>query len=263
MKNPVQAKKHLGQHFLVDLNIAHKIVDALSGTTHPVLEVGPGTGILTHLLLKRNFSHFVAIDLDIESIEFLKNQFPAHQENFLYADFLKYDLKKLFGEEDFNIIGNFPYNISGPILFKVLDYCDHIEEVVGMFQKEVVERIVSVPGNKQYGILSVLLQAYFEVEMLFTVSNKVFVPPPKVQSAVLRLRRKKKAPEVDFPLFKDVVKTAFNQRRKTLKNALKKFNFPNTIDVNNMMLLRAERLSFEDFIFLSNSIISIRDKHRK
>jgi len=254
MKNPVQAKKHLGQHFLADPNIARKIVNALSENSLQVLEVGPGTGILTRMLIEKKFTNFQAIDLDQESIDFLKNELPEQEESFLYADFLKYDLKSLFGDDNFSIIGNFPYNISGPILFKVLDYRVQVDEVVGMFQKEVVERIVSAPGSKQYGILSVLLQAYYDVEMLFTVSNKVFVPPPKVQSAVLRLRRKENIPEVAFSVFKDLVKTAFNQRRKTLRNALKKFDFHTIEEIEEMLQLRAERLGFEDFVVLVNHI---------
>ncbi len=254
MKKSVQAKKHLGQHFLADRNIARKIVNALSADFRNVLEVGPGTGILSELLLSRDLDNYFAIDLDKESVDFLQTQYAANKENFIYGDFLKFDLRELFGETDFCVIGNFPYNISGPILFRILDYRQQIPEAVGMFQKEVVERIVSPPGSRQYGILSVLLQTYFEVEMLFSVSNKVFVPPPKVQSAVLRLRRKKETVAADYFLLKDVVKSAFQQRRKTLRNALKKFDFIAPEEVEPYMPLRAEQLSYQDFIFLSQRV---------
>ncbi len=250
MRKSVRAKKHLGQHFLADRNIARKIVDALSGDFQNVLEVGPGTGILTEFLLAKNIENYFGIDLDKESVDFLQEEYSGYKSRFIYADFLKFDLQKLYKEEDFCVIGNFPYNISGPILFRILDYREQIPEAVGMFQKEVVERIISPPGTKQYGILSVLLQTYYETEMLFRVSNKVFVPPPKVQSAVLRLRRKESPDDISFPLLKDIVKTAFQQRRKTLRNALKKFPINTSDEIARFLSLRAEQLSSQDFLQL-------------
>ena len=251
----VKAKKHLGQHFLTDKNIARKIVNSLNPNTKALLEVGPGTGILTKIILEKNITPFFAIELDSESVEYLKTGI-LKEEQIIQADFLKYDLNVLFGNKPFSITGNFPYNISGRILFKVLEYREQLEEVVGMFQKEVVQRITAKSGTKQYGILSVLLQTYFEAEHLFNVSPGVFLPPPKVQSAVLRLRRKDHLPDIPFQQLKTLVKAAFNQRRKTLRNALKPFRFHPSERLVSLMNMRAEQLSCEDFIFLAGQILS-------
>ena len=250
----VQPKKHLGQHFLKDENIAQKIVDSLSQETQNVIEVGPGTGVLTKFLMKK-VENLYLIEIDRESIPVLKNQFPKLANRIIHADFLKYDIKGLFNGP-FSIIGNFPYNISTQILFRALEYRNEVREVVGMFQKEVGERIASPPGSKKYGIISVLLQIYFDIEYLFTVDENVFYPPPKVKSAVIRLRRNDVIhPGCDEKLLVSLVKTAFNQRRKMLRNPLKIFKFVDNEDIANLMTKRAEQLSKEDFIFLTNSIV--------
>ncbi len=249
----VKPKKHLGQHFLKDENIAQKIVGSLSSETENVIEVGPGTGVLTKFLIEKTENLYL-VEIDRESIPVLKNQFPSLANRIIQADFLKYDIKELFNGP-FSIIGNFPYNISTQILFKALDYRNEVREVVGMFQKEVAERIASPPGSKKYGILSVLLQIYFDIEYLFTVDENVFYPPPKVKSAVIRLRRNDVThPGCDEKLLVSLVKVAFNQRRKMLRNPLKIFKFVDNEDVANLMTKRAEQLSKEDFIFLVNSI---------
>jgi 16S rRNA (adenine1518-N6/adenine1519-N6)-dimethyltransferase len=219
----VKPKKHLGQHFLTDIEIAENIVSNLSAPLPltEVLEIGPGMGILTKLLLLRKDIKLSVIDIDNESVEFLKREIPELKNRIIHHDFLQLKLTDHFSEQ-VAIIGNFPYNISSQILFKVLDDKELIPEVVGMFQKEVAIRIASKPGNRDYGILSVLMQAWYNVEYLFTVDEHVFNPPPKVKSGVLRFTRKQtdlpKSPEKTFRM---VVKTAFNQRRKTLRNALK------------------------------------------
>lgn len=249
----VQPKKHLGQHFLKDINIALKIVDSLSAETQNIIEVGPGTGVLTKFLIEKK-KNLLLIEIDEESINYLNNQYPELSEKIIRADFLKYQLSGLF-KGSFSIIGNFPYNISTQILFHALEYKNEIIEVIGMFQKEVAERIASPPGSKKYGILSVLLQIYFDIEYLFTVNENVFYPPPKVKSAVIRLRRNDvKDPGCDEKQLTDLVKTAFNQRRKTLRNALKKFTFIDSDEITHTLTKRAEQLSKEDFIFLVNSI---------
>ena len=249
----VKPKKHLGQHFLKDENIAQKIVGSLSAETENVIEVGPGTGVLTKFLIEKTKNLYI-VEIDRESIPVLKNQFPTLANKIIQADFLKYDILGLFNGT-FSIIGNFPYNISTQILFRALEYRNEVREVVGMFQKEVAERIASPPGSKKYGILSVLLQIYFDIEYLFTVDENVFYPPPKVKSAVIRLRRNDVThPGCDEKLLVSLVKAAFNQRRKMLRNPLKIFKFVENDDVANLMTKRAEQLSKEDFIFLVNSI---------
>lgn len=249
----VKPKKHLGQHFLKDENIAQKIVGSLSAETENVIEVGPGTGVLTKFLIEKTKNLYI-VEIDRESIPVLKNQFPTLANKIIQADFLKYDIIGLFNGP-FSIIGNFPYNISTQILFRALEYRNEVREVVGMFQKEVAERIASPPGSKKYGILSVLLQIYFDIEYLFTVDENVFYPPPKVKSAVIRLRRNDVThPGCDEKLLVSLVKAAFNQRRKMLRNPLKIFKFVENDDVANLMTKRAEQLSKEDFIFLVNSI---------
>jgi 16S rRNA (adenine1518-N6/adenine1519-N6)-dimethyltransferase len=250
----VQPKKHLGQHFLKDENIAQKIVSSLSPESRNIIEVGPGTGVLTKFLIQKT-NNLYLIEIDRESIAFLNKQFPELKDRIVQADFLKYDLSGIF-KDSFSIIGNFPYNISTQILFRALEYRNQVTEVIGMFQKEVAERIASPPGSKKYGILSVLLQIYFNIEYLFTVNENVFYPPPKVKSAVIRLRRNNvKHPGCDEKLLVSLVKTAFNQRRKMLRNPLKIFTFEENEKVAKLMTKRAEQLRKEDFIFLINSII--------
>ena len=249
----VRPKKHLGQHFLKDDNIAKKIVLSLHDNSN-VLEIGPGTGILTKHLLEIQNINLKLIEVDKESVDYLVLQYPELKEQILFADFLRYDLKGLFGDS-FSVIGNFPYNISTQILFKVLDYRNQITEVVGMFQKEVAERIASGPGKKVYGILSVLMQAFYNIEYLFTVNESVFVPPPKVKSAVIRfVRNDVKALDCDEKLFFSVVKTGFNQRRKTLRNALSSFRFADHPDITVLLTKRAEQLYVKDFIFLTKNV---------
>lgn len=252
----VKPKKQLGQHFLTDQRIAQKITQSLSGWKDykQVVEVGPGMGVLTQYLMEdaRFVTH--AVELDKESVVYLKEHFPALNDRIYYEDFLKKDLSQLFSEP-FGLIGNFPYNISSQIFFKVLDYRQQIPEVVGMLQKEVAQRIASGPGNKVYGILSVLLQAFYEVELLFSVPPGVFNPPPKVQSAVLRLKRNEtRQLDCDEKLFFRVVKQGFQTRRKTLRNALKVMDLSE--EVKNLPLLdkRAEELSVADFVFLTQKI---------
>ena len=250
----VKAKKHLGQHFLKDLEIAKKIVDSLSLSAQykNVVEVGPGMGVLTQYLIENKNYQTFAVEVDRESIGFLVEKFPILKGNIIYGDFLKLDLKELVNHESFAVIGNFPYNISSQILFKVLEDKDQIPEVVGMFQKEVAERIAAVPGSKTYGITSVLLQAFYDIEYLFTVDEFVFDPPPKVKSAVIRLTRNKTVSlGCDEKLFKTVVKLAFNQRRKTMRNSLKSLIAEN-IKENVVFNLRPEQLSVDQFVELTN-----------
>jgi len=248
----VRPKKHLGQHFLTDINTAAKIVESLSDQTQNLLEIGPGTGVLTKILIEKKVPDYHVIDIDEESIVCLENNFEALKGKIIRGDFLKYDITQIF-QDKFSVIGNFPYNISSQILFRILDYRDQCDEVVGMFQKEVAVRVASPPGNKTYGILSVLIQAFYTIEYLFTVNEGVFYPPPKVKSGVIRLKRNQiKNLDCDEKLFFDVVKTGFNQRRKTLRNALKKFKFENTEII--LLSKRAEQLSVEDFVELTKLI---------
>ena len=217
----VRPKKFLGQHFLKDLDIAQRIADTLDDfASVPVLEIGPGMGVLTQYLIEKK-RDLTVVELDHESVPYLNDHFPALQGRIIEADFLKLDLSAIY-KDQFCIIGNYPYNISSQIFFKVLDYKDNIPCCSGMLQKEVAERIAAKPGSKTYGILSVLLQAWYDIEYLFTVSEKVFDPPPKVKSAVIKLvRNDRKRLSCDEKLFKTVVKTSFNQRRKTLRNSMK------------------------------------------
>ena len=248
----VRAKKHLGQHFLKDENIARKIVESLSRKGYSkVLEVGPGMGVLTKYLLQDASLETSVIDIDTESIAWLEQHFSQLHGRIISADFLEYDFNKQFSEP-FAIIGNFPYNISTQILFKVLGHRNQVPEVVGMFQKEVAQRLASKPGNKTYGILSVLLQAWYDIDYLFTVNEQVFQPPPKVKSAVIRLRRNATQQlGCDEELFVKVVKTAFNQRRKTLRNALRSMITDDNVLSHPFFALRAERLSVKDFTELT------------
>lgn len=248
----VRAKKHLGQHFLKDLGIARDIAHSLSLNNYSkVLEVGPGMGVLTQFLIPLDAETFV-IEIDKESVSYLKKHYPELDNHLIEGDFLKLPLQEIF-KEPIAIIGNFPYNISSQILFKAIDHKDLIPEIVGMFQKEVAERVVSPPGSKKYGIISVLLQCYYNVEYLFTVDETVFDPPPKVKSAVIRLRRNDRDKlECDEKKFVQVVKTAFGQRRKTLRNALKSLNLVDENTASKYLSLRAEQLSVEDFMNLTS-----------
>ena len=257
----VRAKKHLGQHFLTDKNIASKIVDSLrpEGRYKQVLEVGPGMGILSDFLLQKPGYETFLIDIDTESYIFLKKKYPTLGERLINDDFLELDFKARF-DNQMAVIGNFPYNISSQILFKILDHRDQVHEVVGMFQKEVAERCASKPGSKEYGILSVFLQAYYKVEYLFTVKAGVFNPPPKVLSAVIRLTRNETADlGCDEKLFWQVVKAGFNQRRKTLRNAVSSLINKEKMVDNKTLDLRAERLSVADFVQLTNEIAKNRN----
>ena len=251
----VKAKKHLGQHFLTDESIAERIADTLSlkGYKH-VLEIGPGMGVLTKYLLKKDITTHV-IEIDTESVEYLKANYLSLNNRIIEKDFLKYDLTQIFGHDKFAIIGNFPYNISSQILFKTLDMRDQIPEFSGMFQKEVAQRICSKEGGKVYGILSVLTQAFYEATYLFTVPASVFNPPPKVESGVLLLKRKENYKlQCDENLFFKVVKTAFQQRRKTLRNSLKTLNLSNNLKANSIFDKRPEQLSVSEFIQLTKDI---------
>ncbi len=247
----VRPKKHLGQHFLKDTNIARKITARLDEKFTTVCEIGPGTGVLTQPLLEReNLSELTLIEIDTESVEYLNSHFSDARLRVLEADFLKSDFSALF-PNDVALIGNFPYNISSQIFFKVLENRNRIPEVVGMIQKEVAERIAALPGSRTYGILSVLLQSWYDIEYCFTVNETVFYPPPKVKSAVVRLQRNKTtALNCDESLFFKVVKAAFGQRRKTLRNALKvlfgRFEFDHPL-----LSQRAEQLSVSDFVSLT------------
>ncbi len=248
----VKPKKHLGQHFLKDEDIAAKIVDSLDDKSSNIIEIGAGMGVLTKYLIQKPDKNLYIIDIDRESIEYMKQHYPQLGDRLILGDFLKYDLGMLF-TDNFSIIGNFPYNISSQILFKVLNYRNQIPEVVGMFQNEVALRIAAKPGSKTYGILSVLLQAFYNIEYLFIVNETVFIPPPKVKSAVIRLRRNDVVSlDCDEKLFKLIVKTAFNQRRKTLRNALKCIGIDNKYTSEELFNKRAEQLNVSDFIKITN-----------
>ena len=243
----VRPKKALGQHFLVDLNIARNIVNAL-GTDHDVvIEVGAGMGVLTQYLIENQLDKLQVVEIDTESVEFLKNKFPMLEGHLVHGDFLKYDI----GGVNAAVIGNFPYNISSQIFFQILKYRNNVSECVGMIQKEVAERIAAGPGSKTYGILSVLLQAWYDIEYLFTVHENVFNPPPKVKSAVIRLKRNNvKELGCDEKMFVTVVKQAFNQRRKTLRNSLRSL-IPAEIIDNEIFNKRPEQLSVAEFVELT------------
>ena len=258
----VRAKKSLGQHFLTDQGIARSIADSLTASEQlprDVLEIGPGTGVLTQYLLKREDIDLRMIELDGESVHYLMTHFPGMQGRLYEADYLKMDVHKIF-RGPYRVIGNFPYNISSQIFFKILEDKDIVPEVVCMVQKEVAERIAEPPGSKTYGALSVFLQAWYDIEYLFTVGSGAFAPPPKVQSAVIRLRRNQRTSlGTDEKLFRQVVKAAFNQRRKTLRNALRQLAAERGVSPEILsgpvFDLRAEKLGVEDFIELTRIII--------
>lgn len=251
----VKAKKHLGQHFLKDESIAKAIADTLSLEGYnDVLEIGPGMGVLTKYLLDKPTTTYV-IEIDTESVAYLDVNYPKLKDKIISKDFLRYDIKEVFEGKQFAIIGNFPYNISTQIVFRTLEFRHQIPEFSGMFQKEVAQRICEKKGSKAYGILSVLAQAFYHAEYLFTVDENVFDPPPKVKSGVMRLRRKE---DFSLPcgekLFFTVVKTAFQQRRKTLRNSLKTLNLSDNLREDKVLDLRPEQLSVEDFIALTQKI---------
>jgi len=254
-KTEVKAKKFLGQHFLEDESIAQKIADALTLNGYDqVLEIGPGMGVLTKYLLEKPITTYV-IEIDTESVDYLKNNYLHLAPRILEKDFLKYDLKETFGDQSFAISGNFPYNISTQIVFKTLEMREQIPEFSGMFQKEVAKRICSKEGSKVYGILSVLTQVFYDAEYLFTVPPNVFNPPPKVDSGVLRLIRKDNySLPCDEVLFFKVVKQAFQQRRKTIRNSLKTFNLSDNLKANSIFDQRPEQLSVDQFITLTQLI---------
>ncbi|MDO4728314.1 MAG: 16S rRNA (adenine(1518)-N(6)/adenine(1519)-N(6))-dimethyltransferase RsmA [Bacteroidota bacterium] len=251
----VKAKKYLGQHFLKDENIAQKIANTLSLEGYEqVLEVGPGMGVLTKYLLAKPLDLYV-VEVDDESVAYLKANYPKLENRIINDDFLKYDFKQLFKDKQFAIIGNYPYNISSQIVFKALEMRSQVVEFTGMFQKEVAERICQPKGTKTYGVLSVLVQAFYHVEYLFTVSEQVFNPPPKVKSGVLRLRRKENFTlDCNEKNFFTVVKVAFNQRRKTLRNSLKTLHISDKYKSDAIFDLRPEQLSVDDFIRITKML---------
>lgn len=261
MSQQVRAKKHLGQHFLKDETIARSIGETLTLKNYDrVLEIGPGMGVLTKYLIEKNIK-VTAMDIDTESIAYLnsvfKEKYAPSEENFrvVEADFLNIDLADFFGQNQFAITGNFPYNISSQIVFKALEWRKQIPEFTGMFQKEVAQRICEKEGSKTYGILSVLVQAFYEAEYLFTVPPSVFNPPPKVDSGVLRLIRKENyALPCNEKLFFNIVKTGFNQRRKTLRNSLKSMQLSDKLKEDSIFDKRPEQLSVSQFIELTQKI---------
>ena len=256
----VKAKKNLGQHFLTDLSVAQRIADTLLDYREtPVLEIGPGMGVLTQYLIADGHDLKV-VELDTESVEYLNEHYPELDGRIISADFLKLNLTEIFGDREFCVIGNYPYNISSQILFKILDYKDQVPCCSGMFQREVAQRVAALPGSKTYGILSVLLQAWYDIEYLFTVPEHVFNPPPKVKSGVIKLTRNSVTDlGCDEKLFKTVVKTSFGQRRKTLRNSLRSM-VQNDAEIlqNPIFAMRPEQLSVAQFIELTNIIDTTR-----
>ena len=251
----VKAKKHLGQHFLKDESIAKAIADTLNLQGYEdVLEIGPGMGVLTKYLLEKPTNTYV-VEIDTESVTYLEENYPKLHGKIIAKDFLKYNINEIFEGKQFAIIGNFPYNISTQIVFRALEYRNQIPEFSGMFQKEVAQRICEKKGTKAYGILSVLVQAFYDAEYLFTVSEDVFIPPPKVKSGVLRLRRKENFTlPCSEKLFFSVVKTSFQQRRKTLRNSLKTLNLSDNLREDSIFDLRPEQLDVSQFIGLTQKI---------
>lgn len=253
----VTPKKFLGQHFLKDLNIARSIAESLEvSKPTKVLEIGPGMGVLTQFLLQNENIDLQVVELDRESVAYLRENFPALEGRIIEGDFLKMDLSVLYGPGDLFVIGNYPYNISSQIFFKVLENRDHVPVCSGMIQKEVAERIAAAPGSKAYGILSVLLQAFYDIEYLFTVHEFVFDPPPKVKSAVIRMRRNTVSKlDCDEALFTQVVKTGFNQRRKMMRNSLQPIlGKDNPVLQMPIFTRRPEQLSVAEFVELTNLV---------
>ena len=256
--NEVKAKKFLGQHFLTDESIAQRIVDSLSGRSNNVIEIGPGMGVLTKYLIGKQELNFHVVEIDRESVAYLNEHYPQLRENILGADFLRMDLQEVFGGAQFVLTGNYPYDISSQIFFKMLDNKDLIPCCTGMIQHEVAVRMASQPGNKQYGILSVLIQAWYNVEYLFTVEPDVFNPPPKVQSAVIRMTRNEVTDlGCDEQLFRRVVKTVFNQRRKMLRVSLRQLVDKDSSLFtlhSSLLTLRPEQLTIPQFVELTNLV---------
>lgn len=254
----VKAKKHLGQHFLTDLSIAQRITDSLTTTDTPnTLEIGPGMGVLTQFLEKRTDVNLRVVEIDTESVAYLHEHFNLNSDAIIEGDFLKMKLDELFGTDaQFSVIGNFPYNISSQIFFHILDYKDIVPQVVCMLQREVAKRLASGPGNKDYGILSVFLQAYYNIDYLFTVDENVFNPPPKVKSGVIRLvRNNVEHLNCDEKLFRTVVKATFNQRRKTIRNSIRAIRFDHeALNDHPFMQKRPEQLSVDEFVELTNLV---------
>lgn len=256
MSQPIRAKKHLGQHFLNDENIAKKIVDAFLEYNHgvPAIEVGPGTGVLSKYLIPELKNNFFALDVDRDSVPYLKEKYPEVAHQIYLADFLEFDVSTIISGK-YNVVGNFPYNISSQIMFNVLENRNKVDCVVGMFQKEVAQRIAEKPGSKVYGILSVFLQAFYDIEYLFTVNENAFTPPPKVKSAVIRLKRnERKALSCNEELFIKIIKATFNQRRKTIRNSIRAVvNIPDE-ELTPLFQKRPEQLSVEQFIELTEFV---------
>ena len=262
----VRAKKSLGQHFLIDLDVAQRIAATVDDYKQlPLLEVGPGMGVLTQFLLQ-NGHDLKVVELDGESVDYLNANFPALEGRIIEKDFLNLDLREAMGEGDMVVIGNYPYNISSQILFHVLDYKDQVKCCSGMFQREVAQRIAAGPGSKTYGIVSVLLQAWYDIEYLFTVDENVFDPPPKVKSGVIRLvRNDVEHLDCDERLFKSVVKASFGQRRKTLRNSLRGMIPPESMaqldeHYGDVFKKRPEQLSVAEFVELTNIIKNLQNK---
>ena len=256
----VRAKKHLGQHFLVDKNISKKIAGQFGNHMgcRKVLEIGPGTGALTQFLLEKEENELWVIEVDRDSIAYLKEHYPQLKERIIEADFLRIKPEQYFGNEPFAVVGNFPYNISSQILFKCLEHRNQIPEIMGMFQKEVAERIAEKPGSKAYGIISVLLQTFYDITYCFTVDENVFNPPPKVKSGVIRLTRNdRQTLPCDEKLFIRVVKACFNQRRKMIRNTVKQFTAGKEFG-HRFLTERPEQLSVDDFIDLTQALEKLR-----
>lgn len=252
----VKAKKHLGQHFLKDKGVCKRIAEQYKHhmSCNLALEIGPGTGALTEYLLEDKATDLIVMDVDTDSIAYLNIHYPQLHGKILNEDFLKVDITKVVGDKPFAVVGNFPYNISSQILFRCIEYKDQIPEIMGMFQKEVAMRVAEKPGTKTYGILSVLLQAYYDIEYCFTVDEHVFDPPPKVKSGVIRCtRNERKSLPCNEKLFKQIVKMSFNQRRKTIRNSIKAL-LPESYPENEMLQLRPERLSVDQFVALTQWI---------
>jgi|TARA_B110000902_G_scaffold119639_1_gene140289 16S rRNA (adenine1518-N6/adenine1519-N6)-dimethyltransferase len=254
----VRAKKHLGQHFLTDKSICERIANQYtkSNGCTKVLEIGPGMGALTEYLLEMDLDLW-AMEIDYDSVPYIQEHFPKMKGKVIEADFLKADLVELMGTEPFAVVGNFPYNISSQILFKCLEHRNQVPEIMGMFQKEVAERIAEPPGSKRYGILSVLLQAYYDIEYCFTVDENAFNPPPKVKSGVIRcIRNKRQSLPCDEKLFKTVIKMSFGQRRKTIRNSIKSLIKDKGLE-SELLALRPETLSVDQFVELTNLVASV------